>query len=202
MEASSFWQIIGEYNLATFWIQIILLATLAGSVAIAYLKRKGWVCKFVLAVINLFIAFGFFLNHGTEPIQKYFALPLFIGTGVLLLFDSWKNPNDEMQKPSAWQWVFFALFLAYPLVSLACGHSWPQMVTHIMPCPVITITLTLYASYKKKNTILLALLTIWGLTGVKAIIFAAYEDLILLAAGIYGVILIIENISMKKSNNS
>ncbi|MDD6038479.1 MAG: DUF6064 family protein [bacterium] len=47
---------------------------------------------------------------------------------------------------------------------------------------------------------MLLLMTIWGLTGLKAIIFAAYEDLILLACGIYGVYLLIKEFRPPKRN--
>ena len=84
------------------------------------------------------------------------------------------------------------LYAAYPLVSMLLGGRFPQLVTHIMPCPVVTISIAVYSCYKRKNLALLILLTIWGLTGVKALIFSAYEDIILLLAGLYGVWLIIQ----------
>ena len=62
------------------------------------------------------------------------------------------------------------------------------MATHIMPCPVTSLSIAVYAGYKKKNKLLLALLTVWGLTGVKSVVFNAYEDIILLACGLYGMV--------------
>lgn len=47
-----------------------------------------------------------------------------------------------------------------------------------------------------KNRVLLALLTIWGLTGINSVIFCAYEDIILLVCGIYGVYLMIKEFSV------
>lgn len=41
--------------------------------------------------------------------------------------------------------------------------------------------------------LLMALLVVWALTGVKALIFNAYEDLILFAASFYGIALLIED---------
>ena len=82
------------------------------------------------------------------------------------------------------------LYLAYPFVSILLGNSFPQMVTYIMPCPVISISMTVYSGYKRKNKLLLALLTICGLTGIKSVIFNAYEDIILLICGLYGIALL------------
>lgn len=68
------------------------------------------------------------------------------------------------------------------------------MVMHIMPCPVISLSIAVYAGYHKKNKILLALLAIWGLTGIKAIFFQVYEDIILLACRLYGAALFVREI--------
>ena len=191
MDASAFWNVIGEYNLATKFCQPVLLFALALAVFISYRYKKPFVLKLVLGVINLFIAFGFFLVFGTQAIQKFFAFPLFLLTGLLFLYEAFRNGDSMLTKPRAVHYVFFGLYLVYPLVSMALGNSFPRMVTHIMPCPVATISLALYSLYKKKNPVLLILLTVWGLTGVKSVIFAAYEDIILLAAGIFGVVLLI-----------
>lgn len=68
------------------------------------------------------------------------------------------------------------------------------MVTHIMPCPVVSLSIVIYAGYKRKNKVLLTLLTVWGLTGIKSVIFNAYEDIILLVCGLYGIALLINEI--------
>ncbi len=187
MEASIFWNIIAQYNTQTIYVQIALFVLLAISVAVSYKKRKGWACKMMLSFLNLFIGIAFFIQFGTEPIQNYFALPLYILVGVLFAYETIKTRDDALNKPTPVQLFLAGLYLAYPLVSMACGNEFPRMVTHIMPCPVATISIVLYSLYNKKNPILMGLLAVWGLTGVKAIPFKAYEDLILLAAGIYGV---------------
>ncbi len=61
------------------------------------------------------------------------------------------------------------------------------MVTSIMPCPVVSFGIVVYSGYSRKNRLLLALLTLWGLTGIKSLLFHVYEDLILLLCGLYGV---------------
>lgn len=187
MDASIFWDIIAQYNVQTIYVQIALFVLLAISVAISCITRKGWICKMMLSVLNLFIGIVFFVQFGTEPIQKYFAQPLYLLAGILFAYESIKNRNDALRKPTPVQLFLAGLYLAYPVVSMACGNEFPRMVTHIMPCPVATISIVLYSMYGKKNPVLMGLLAVWGLTGIKAIPFKAYEDLILLAAGIYGV---------------
>lgn len=57
-----------------------------------------------------------------------------------------------------------------------------------------SLSIVIYAGYQKKNKLLLLLLTIWGLTGIKSIIFNAYEDIILLICGFYGILLLANEI--------
>ena len=192
MDATAFWNVICEYNQTTKYVQLALLVVLALSSFVSFKFQKGFVMKLTLGIVNLFIAFGFFFAFGTQPIQKFFAFPLFLLTGVLFIYEVIKNKDDALKKPQIIHYVFFILFLIYPLVSIALGNAWPKIVTNIMPCPVATISLVLYSLYSKKNKALLMLLTVWGLTGIKSVIFSAYEDIILLVAGIYGVILLIK----------
>ena len=46
----------------------------------------------------------------------------------------------------------------------------------------------------------LVLLTIWGLTGINSIIFSAYEDMILLVCGLYGVRLLANELQKSKED--
>jgi hypothetical protein len=78
------------------------------------------------------------------------------------------------------------------------GNSFPRMVVYIMPCPIVSLSIAFYSIMTRKNTILLILLTVWGLTGVKAFIVGAYEDTILFLAGIYSLYMTIANIKMER----
>lgn len=72
------------------------------------------------------------------------------------------------------------------------------MVTYIMPCPIISLSIAVYSGYSRKNKFLLFLLTIWGLTGIKSVIFNVYEDIILLICGVYAVVVITREIRKTK----
>ena len=194
MDAQTFWNVIGIYNQQTVAVQIVLFLFAVIAAVLSYSHKVKWAAKFALGIIHLFIGIVFFAWHGVEPIQKYFALPLYLLCGVLFLYESWHNRNDTLEKPNGWQCLLLVLYLLYPLVSFLLGNRFPQMVTHIMPCPVVSLGITIYAGYKKKNKLLLALLAIWGLTGIKSVIFSAYEDIILLVCGIYAVTLFVHEI--------
>lgn len=199
MDAQVFWNVIGNYNEKTWVIQIPLLIFVLLAVILSYKWKVKWAAKFALGIVNLFIGIGFFAWYGTEPIQKYFALPLYLVCGGLFIYESGHNKDDVIMKPNIIQKILLMFYFFYPFVSILLGNSFPQMVTYIMPCPVISLSMIIYAGYKRKNKILLALLTIWGLTGIKSIIFNAYEDIILLVCGLYGAVLFVNE--MKKSKN-
>lgn len=202
MNVQAFWNVIGHYNEQTWIIQIILLMFIISAIALSYMQKIQWSAKFLLGITNIFIGIGFFAWYGTEPIQKYFAFPLYLLVGTLFLFESWPSKNDVLKKPDILQAVLLLLYLFYPVVSMLLGNSFPQMVTHIMPCPVISLSIAVYAGYNRKNKLLLVLLTAWGLTGIKSIIFQAYEDIILLVCGFYGIILLINEIKRPKEKRS
>lgn len=198
MDTQVFWNVIGNYNKQTWIIQIILLIFILAMIVLSYMQKVKWAAKFSLGIANLFIGIGFFVWYGTEPIQKYFALPLYLFCGILFLYESWHNKDDTIKKPNIIQALLLLFYIFYPFVSLLLGNTFPQMVTYIMPCPIISLSIAVYAGYKRKNKILLALLTVWGLTGIKSIIFNAYEDIILLACGIYGIVLLVSEIRKSK----
>ena len=201
MDAQAFWNVIGNYNEKTWIIQITLLIFVLFAVILSYMGKVKWAAKFALGIVNLFIAIAFFAWYGTEPIQKYFALPLYLACGGLFLYESWHNKDDAIIKPNIIQKMLLMLYFFYPFISMLLGNSFPQMVTYIMPCPVISLSIIIYAGYKRKNKILLALLAIWGLTGIKSIIVNAYEDMILLICGLYGVVLLVNEMKKPKKGS-
>ncbi|WP_242859743.1 DUF6064 family protein, partial [Clostridium paraputrificum] len=97
-----------------------------------------------------------------------------------------------------WQILLLLLYAIYPGISILLGNYYPKMVTYIMPCPIISLSIAVYSGYSRKNKFLLFLLTIWGLTGIKSVIFNVYEDIILLICGVYGVVVITREIRKTK----
>ena len=190
MDASVFWSVIGAYNRQTVMLQVFLLALLSAALSVAYRHRRGRPAWLALGVAHLFIGIVFFGIYGTEPIQKYFAMPLFVLCGFLFLYEGIWHKSGVLDRPTRAQWVLLALYVLYPLISALLGNRFPTLVTHIMPCPVAYLGLVVYAGCRRKNVVLLGLLTLWGLTGVKSVIFQAYEDVILLLGGFYGLALL------------
>ena len=191
MDVNIFWEIIGEYNNKTIIIQIILFVLGIFAFILSYTGRIKWIIKFTLGIIILYIGIVYFGYYGTEIIQKYFAFPLFIISGLLFIFESIKNKQDILEKFNKIQFILLILCLLYPLVSFILGNRFPKMVTYIMPCPIISISIVIYSAYKIKNKLLLVCLSLWGLTGIKAFVANAYEDIILLICGVYCIYVLI-----------
>lgn len=198
MEANVFWDIISQYNQNTWIFQVLLFCLFILSFVLAYTKKLYHYPKLALGILNVYIAIVFFLYYGTEPIQIYFALPLYMVIGILFFYEAFKRKNDLFQKPDTVQILLLFLVLFYPFVSLLLGNSFPAMVTYIMPCPVISLSIVIYSCYKYKNKYLLLLMAIWGLTGIKAFFFNALEDIILLICGIYCLFLFIKELQTTK----
>lgn len=194
MNATTFWNVIGAYNQATIFAQCFLLLLLFTSVILAL--REKWITapKLMLGICNLFIGIIFELKFGTDPIQKYFAAPLFIVIGILFLYEGIRYPKDKFKQFGKAEIFLLILTLCYPLISCLLGHYFPKMVLYIMPCPLICFSLLIYSRYQRKNKLLLLLMTIWGMTGIKSLFFHVMEDTILFILGIYGIYLILKEI--------
>jgi len=185
MDASKFWKVISNYNSATYLLQIAILIVLAVSCMLARKEKVVWLPKVSYGLTCMYLAFVFFLVFGTEPIQYFFAFPLYLLLGSTFIFEAVKHKDEHFEKFTSRQWLFGGLVAIYPLVSIVQGKTFPRMLLYIMPCPVVCIGIIIWLGYKQRNLLSLALLAIWGLTGIKAFFFNAYEDIILFAIGLY-----------------
>jgi hypothetical protein len=199
VDTQVFWNIIGNYNQSTLIWQCVILSLIITSLGISYFQKAMWSPKITLGIANLFIGIVFFLIYGTEPIQTYFAAPLYIAIGCLFIYEAIKNKSDRFNKLGKVQWILLCLFIVYPLVSLLLGHAFPQLVIYIMPCPIISLSIVAYSCYNHKNKLLLLLMAVWGFTGVKAFFTNAAEDIILLICGLYCLCLLIRELKRKQT---
>ncbi len=196
--SEQFWEVIRVYNQSTIILQFIIVFLLIASVYIAYKWRIYYLPKLAMAVSNLFIGMVFFLIFDKSAVGYYFAFPVYISISVLLFVDSVKNRDDEFQKFEGVSIPLLILVLFYPLISFLLGHHYPRQVLYILPCPVISLSILIYSRYSKQSVTILILMTIWALTGFKAVIFNVMEDLILFITGFYGIFLIAKLLTLRK----
>ena len=62
----------------------------------------------------------------TEPIQKLFALPLYLLCGGLFLYESRHSRADPLERPRPLQAALLLLYLLYPLFSALSGTPFPR----------------------------------------------------------------------------
>lgn len=192
MNALAFWNVIAEYNKHTLFIQVILLALIAISIIIAYVRHYYFLPKIALGISCIFIGVVFFLYYGTQPIQFFFAAPLYIISGILFIYEAKVNKTDILKKPNIITSILLVIVLLYPLISYLLGHKYPATVLLIMPCPIVSLCILIYSCYNRKNWLLMLLLILWGMTGIKSLILNVNEDLILWICGFYGIYLMIK----------
>lgn len=165
MDATAFWKVIGEYNSQTITVQIILMLFLVLGLILSYTGKIKWSAKecktgsWCRWLIHWDCVFWRIWNR-TNTI--FFALPLYLCCGGLLLFECIKNKDDALGKSKRWQSILLLLFVLYPAISFLLGNTFPQMVTYIMPCPIVSVSIAVYSGYRRKNRFLLLLLTIGG----------------------------------------
>jgi hypothetical protein len=83
----------------------------------------------------------------------------------------------------------------YPLIGwVFVGHAYPQALLPTMPCPLTVFALTLVAAAAPRadRGVFIALLP-WALLGLPKCLGAldCYEDCILFASGVYGLIVLV-----------
>ena len=102
MDAQAFWNVIGQYNQNTIIIQMLLLVLTVIAVTLSYTNIVSCSAKLMLGIANLFIGMVFFGCYGTQPIQKYFAFPLYLICGFLFLYEGLFIVNlqkNDISKP-------------------------------------------------------------------------------------------------------
>ncbi len=199
MNKNTFFEIIGKYNSNTLVFQLILIVLILMSLIFAYRYKKYFLPKVFLGISNIFVSIVFFMYYGKYPIQYYFAAPLFLISGSLFIYEAVKNKKDILNKPNSFNVILFIIVLLYPLISYLLGHEYPLTALFLMPCPLISLSIVIYSNYDKKNKLLMILLILWGMTGVKSIIFEAYEDIILWVCGFYGIYILIKDHNNKRA---
>jgi len=185
---SDFWQVIEKYNVETIYMQGIFSVILIGVLLYSFFKQNQLIeslIKIVFGTVFIYLGIYFFLIIDKSFTSKIFG-PYFIIIGLLFL--GLLDSKSQLQPSTRFQYLLYGIVLSYPIISYLLDHKYPHQILYLLPCPIASIALITYCRFKKRNDVLNILLIIWGLTGVKAIIFDVKEDLILLMIGVYALI--------------
>ena len=201
--AEGFWSQVGVYN-ETMWPIVIAMTAAAAFLTYRVLWRSGarsdmWMKAF-LSFSFAWNGVVFFLIFVRNPISMFAGAPLFIILSLLFAADILTKRTQFRPPEAAWKkavtilWI--ALVFLYPLIGWVMGHVYPRVLLPMFPCPltVFAIALVAAAAPNADKKVFILLLP-WALMGLPKCFGAldCYEDCILFAAGVYGLVELIRN---------
>jgi hypothetical protein len=198
----TFWNQMGAYNEVTFPVQIVVM--IAAAVLLYGLFAKASARANTLMKILLSFAFAwngivFFLIFAWSIVSAV-ASALFIIIAILFALDIFKKKIEFRLPARKWQrylTVFLILLVfLYPVIGMALGHSYPRTCMPMAPCPLTVFAIALVAAaVPQVDRKVYALLLPWAILSLPKCLGAldCYEDCILFAAGVYGLVLLIKN---------
>jgi len=203
MNAETFWMQVGLFNEATLPFQVILIIVALILTYLVFFKPGAQTDTWMKAFFAVAFAWNgvvFFLIYAKNPISTFLGAPLFILLAILFLLDiilkrtEFRLPEQNWKQVLTLIWVL--LVFLYPLFGFPNGHTYPTMLTPVMPCPLTVFALTMVvAAAPNVDRKIYILLLPWALLGLPKCLGAldCHEDCILFAAGIYGLIFLIRD---------
>jgi hypothetical protein len=203
MDTVTFWNQVITYNEATWPVQVL---TILAAMYLTYsvFARPGdktdvWMKTF-LAFAFAWNGLVFFLVFLRNPVSMFTGAPLFIIVSVLFAVDVFAKKTHFRLPEGGWMrgltiaWVLLALL--YPLMGWPLGHVYPKVLLPLFPCPLTVFAIALVAAavpYSDKK-VFIALLP-WALMGLPKCfgVLDCYEDCVLFASGVYGLIVLVKN---------
>ncbi len=194
-----FWKTIGEYNTQTWRIQLAI--TIAGAVLTCALyarpTRKIYaVTKGFMAAVCLWIAAAYYLTFCAEREYSGAMAVFWIFMAMTWIYDIGNKkvtPQAVSKNPVAP--VLLSAPLIYPLLSLACGRSFPEMTSPIMPCSVVVFSIGVVFVFEKRINLILAMLLLhWAILSIpKTKLYGITEDYFLALCTIPAIYLFLKN---------
>lgn len=201
--AELFWNQIALYNESTFLFELLMI--FAGVILTGLLYWKP--SSLYNSLMKIFLAFSFawqgivfFWCFDKSPIGMFFAGPLFLVIASLFLTDvvlkkiEFTLPQAKGARYATFVW-WGLVVIGYPAISFLLGHRYPRLTTPYMPCPLTVFALSLLtSSLPRIDPKVYILLLVWAALGLPKVfgLFDVREDSILFAAGVYGLVLLIQ----------
>ena len=198
----TFWSQMGAYNEATLPVQIIMIVAAGVLAYLVFAKtsaRANTLMKMLLSFAFAWNGIVFFLIFAWSIISAV-AGTLFIIIAILFALDIFKKKTEFRLPVTKWQryltiFLILLVFL-YPVMGMALGHSYPRTCMPMAPCPLTVFAIALVAgAIPQVDRKVFVLLLPWAIMGLPKCLGAldCYEDCILFAAGVYGLVLLVRN---------
>lgn len=185
----NFWNSLAAYNVATWWLQILLV--LVGMALTVRLYRKPskrikQAMKAYMIILYSWIAVVYYYIFAQSH-PNNLILAIFWGIlAVMWLFDLLTDytPLERTEKYSRLSYIMLAIPFIYPLFSIARGQTYPHITFLVMPCSVAVFTIGILLSHARRTNLWLILcLCHWALIGVtKTVIYHLPEDFLLVSS--------------------
>ncbi len=203
VSTEEFWTRVGAYN-AAMWPIMAAMTVVAAFLTFRVFLRPGartdaWL-KVFLSFAFAWNGIVFFLVYVKNPISTFTGVPLFIIVSILFALDilarktHFRPPEVTWKKGLTISWII--LVFLYPLIGWPLGHVYPKTLLPMLPCPltVFAIALVAAAAPNADKKIFILLLP-WALMALPKCFGAldCYEDCILFASGVYGLVELIRN---------
>jgi hypothetical protein len=199
----AFWTGVGTYNNA-MWPISMIMSVAALSLTYRLFSRPGartdmWIKAF-LGFAFAWNGILFFLIYVRNPISTFTGVPLFIIIALLFTRDitakktRFRLPEAPWKKAVTGFWI--ALVFLYPVIGWTLGHVYPHTLLPMFPCPLTVFAISLVtAAVPNVDRKVFVLLLPWALMALPKCFGAldCYEDCILFAAGVYGLVELIGN---------
>jgi len=205
-----FFQILRQYNISVFPMQIVL-NLFALSVVILAVRKSKYFDKYISITLGLLwlwmgIVYHFIFFTKINPAANIFAI-FFVLQGLIFIYFGGLNDKLEFGFKKDWIGVIGIVFIVYaliiyPILGTLFGHTYPDNPTFGLPCPTTIFTFgMLLLTIKKVPFYFVVIPFLWAIIGLSAAInIRVYEDFGLIISGVIGLILILINNKTLKHN--
>ncbi len=203
MSTEKFWTQVRVYN-ETMWPIVIAMSVAAAFLTYrVFLKPDARTDVWTKVLLSFAFAWNgivFFLIFVRNPISTFAGAPLFIVVSLLFAVDilgkktRFRPPETTWKKGLTLFWI--VLVFLYPFIGWPLGHVYPKTLLPLFPCPLTVFAIALVAAAAPNvDKKVFILLLPWALMALPKCFGAldCYEDCILFATGVYGLVELIRN---------
>ena len=198
-----FFQILRQYNLSVFPMQIVLNLFALSAVILA-LKKKKYSDKYISITLGFLwlwmgIVYHYLFFTRINPAANIFAIFFVLQGSIFIYFGGVK---DKLTFGFKKDWIgaigivfiVYALII-YPIFGILLGHTYPDNPTFGLPCPTTIFTFGMLLLVVKKIQFYFVVIPfLWAIIGLSAAInIRVYEDFGLIVSGVLGLMLILIN---------
>lgn len=207
-----FFDVFGTYNMAIWPAQVVayLLGIFALTMAFRETRQSGRIVSGILAIFWIWMGIFYHIAFFSDINSVAWVFGVFyIAQGLLFWFIG--TIQDKLAfrfflrpLPVIGACFIFYAMVAYPLLGISFGHSYPRVpMFGVAPCPttIFTFGILLWAA-KSVPLYLLVIPLLWSIVGMSAAVnLRVPQDYGLVVVGVIGtILLVIQNREIKKKD--